>query len=119
MPFAQTLNKLMAERGLSNYQLSKDLDVHPTTIANWLDGKMPRKKTLVQIARYFSVTVDRLTGEDELVDQRTDGSVTDSVLKAAFFGGEKELTPEQIDDLWADVREYAAFKAAQKKGKNG
>lgn len=60
MDFALTLKKLMDERGLTNYQLAKDLDVHPTTVANWLEGKEPRKKTQNQLADYFKITVDEL-----------------------------------------------------------
>lgn len=64
MEFALSLKKLMDEKGLTNYQLAKDLDVHPTTVANWLEGKEPRKKTQIQLANYFKVTVEALlTGE--------------------------------------------------------
>lgn len=55
MEFAQTLKRLMDERGITNYQLAKDLDVHPTTVANWLNGKEPRKKTKFQLAGYFGI----------------------------------------------------------------
>lgn len=44
MNFAQQLSKLMDSRALTNYQLAKDLDIHPTTVANWLAGKTPRKR---------------------------------------------------------------------------
>lgn len=66
MDFAQILSNLMEERSLTNYQLAKDLDIHPTTVANWLSGKEPRKKTLSMLSEYFNVTVDYLlTGEQQ------------------------------------------------------
>lgn len=65
MNFAQTLSNLMAKKGLTNYQLAKDLDVHQTTVANWLEGKPPRRKTAMQLADYFNVTVDYLLGADQ------------------------------------------------------
>ncbi len=65
MTFAQQLSKLMDSRALTNYQLAKDLDIHPTTVANWLSGKIPRKKTLSILADYFGVSVDYLLGNAE------------------------------------------------------
>lgn len=65
MTFAQQLSKLMDSRSLTNYQLAKDLDIHPTTVANWLSGKIPMKKTLAILADYFGVSVDELIGNAE------------------------------------------------------
>lgn len=65
MNFAQQLSKLMDSRALTNYQLAKDLDIHPTTVANWLAGKTPRKKTLAILSDYFGVSVDYLLGNEE------------------------------------------------------
>lgn len=65
MNFSQILKKLMEQRALTNYQLAKDLDIHPTTVANWLNGKVPRKKTLSILAAYFDVSVDYLLGNEQ------------------------------------------------------
>ena len=65
MNFAQRLRELMESQALTNYQLAKDLDVHPTTITNWLDGKEPRKKTLASLAAYFNVSTNYLLGNEE------------------------------------------------------
>lgn len=65
MQFSQVLKSLMDSRGLSNYQLAKDLDIHPTTVANWLDGKLPRKKTQLDLATYFDVPIDYLMGSEQ------------------------------------------------------
>ena len=41
--------------------------------------------------------------------------VSDAELKAAFFDGySDELTQEEIDELWADAKDYARFKAEQR-----
>lgn len=55
----------MDSKALTNYQLAKDLDIHPSTVANWLSGKIPRKKTLALLADYFGVSVDYLLGNGE------------------------------------------------------
>ena len=65
MEFAQILENLMKEHNLSNYQFAKDLDIHPTTVANWLSGKEPRKRTLAMLSNYFDVSVDYLLGKEE------------------------------------------------------
>lgn len=64
MNFPQILQNLLDTNRLTNYQLAKNLDVHPTTVANWLSGKTPRKRTLGQIADYFGVTTDYLLGRE-------------------------------------------------------
>lgn len=65
MQFSQRLKQLMDQRGLTNYQLAKDLDVHQSTVAYWLEGKVPRKRTQMQIAKYFNVPVEYLMGTEE------------------------------------------------------
>lgn len=36
-------------------------------------------------------------------------------LQAAFWGGEKDLSQEDLDDMWNDVERFAAFLAEKKK----
>ncbi len=65
MAFAQNLNHLMQVKGLTNYQLSKDLDVHATSITNWLsDNSKPIKRMQVRLADYFGITIDELMGDE-------------------------------------------------------
>lgn len=42
-------------------------------------------------------------------------AATDSNIKAALWGGDKDLSQEDIDALWDDVRAYAEFKTQQRK----
>lgn len=66
MPFAQVLQTLMDKNGLTNYQLSKALDCHQTSVKNWLDGAKPQKLMLKKIAEYFGVSMDYLlTGKQK------------------------------------------------------
>jgi hypothetical protein len=43
--------------------------------------------------------------------------VTDYELKAAFFGGEDDLSPEQIEALWQETKDYISFRKQQMKKK--
>lgn len=61
MSFEKNLNRLMKERGLSRYRLSKDLGVSPQTACNWADGKsIPDTKSAMKLSEYFGVTVESL-----------------------------------------------------------
>lgn len=61
MSFEKNLNRLMNERGLSRYRISKDLGVSPQTACNWADGKsIPDIKSAMKLAEYFGVTVEAL-----------------------------------------------------------
>lgn len=114
MQFSQILAKLMDENGLTNYQLAKDLDVHPSTVANWLDGKTPRKKTLLQISRYFNVSTEFLLGSEQKENapaQKGEHVVTDEDIKFALWGDSSNIDDEDL----ADVKRYAAFVAERKK----
>lgn len=48
MSFAQKLNDIMLQRNINAYKLSKLLNVHPTTISNWLNGKTEPKLTMIK-----------------------------------------------------------------------
>lgn len=115
MDFAQTLSKLMEKRSLTNYQLAKDLDIHPTTVANWLAGKEPRKKTLSILSDYFNVTVDYLlTGEqkEKPAAKNDELDILDEV-DIAFYGEYKELSDDEKDvvrDMVRVMRERRAKK---------
>lgn len=44
--------------------------------------------------------------------------VTDSRVKAAFFNGaDPDLTPEEMDEMWAEAKAYINFKIQQRRSK--
>lgn len=114
MSFAQRLSELMASRTLTNYQLAKDLDIHPTTVANWLAGKAPRKKTLALLAEYFGVSTDYLLGNEQKEKPATDGqAINEEALKLALFGGNTDVT----DAMWEEAKNYIQYIKERKKRK--
>ena len=38
---------------------------------------------------------------------------------AAFWGGDKDLSREELDAMWKDVERFAAFVAEQKRRERG
>lgn len=111
--FAKRLRVLRESQGYTSQQALADaLGVAQSTIANWECGRRePNHETLLRLADFFSVTVDYLMGHS---DDPQGGRVTDASIKAALWGGDQDLSQAELDELWEDVREYAAYKAAQK-----
>lgn len=85
MEFAQTLQKLMYERGVSNYQLAKALGCHQSNVAYWLNGdRTPQKRMRLAIAEYFGIPVSALNIKEK------GGMIFDtSVLNGFEFDQEK------------------------------
>lgn len=116
--FAARLRGLRENSGYRSQQdLAAALGVAQSTVANWECGRRePNHETTVKLADFFGVTVDYLMGRS---DDPQGGAVSDEGLKAAFWGGEEDLSPQEMDELWKDVREYAAYKAEQVRRRRG
>ena len=58
--------KLLREAaGLSQYGLSKMINIHPTTISQWETGnRVPDLEMVKTVAQYFNVTTDFLMGKE-------------------------------------------------------
>ena len=75
MSFAQRLRNLMDEKQMTAYRLSKKINVHQTTISNWIHGKTnPNSETIQKIASALGVSVDYLLlGNEEKDDIKIPG----------------------------------------------
>ena len=93
MKFAQILKKIMDERQVTNYELAKKLDIHPTTVANWLDGAMPRKKMMGRLADYFNVSIEYLLGTENEKSPTPEGAEL-TELEKDILERMSRLTPE-------------------------
>lgn len=63
MEFAQRLNEMLEEKGVTAYRLSKSLGIHQTTVKNWVDGtSKPRTEFVQKMADFFGVSPDYLMG---------------------------------------------------------
>jgi transcriptional regulator with XRE-family HTH domain len=61
MGFKENLKRLRTERGWTQEQLARLLDVSLRSYTNWeADGREPRYAVLVRLARVFGVTADEL-----------------------------------------------------------
>ena len=61
MPFCDTLRTLIDERGLTQKQLAKDLEIPVSTLGGYVQGTSePDFETLKLFANYFNVSADYL-----------------------------------------------------------
>ncbi len=64
--FNERLKELRIDKGLSQFELAKDLAVSQRSISSWETGfRQPDFETLGKIAKYFGVTTDYMLGLDE------------------------------------------------------
>ena len=109
--FAQRMKELRQKGGCSQTDLAQNLGVSQSAVANWEGGsREPSHEMTRRIADWFGVTVDYLMGRS---DDPKGGGATEEELRAALWGGEADLTPQEMDELWRDVKEYANYKAEQ------
>ena len=61
--FRHILKELRTEKGLGQVELSKALSVSKGVISLWENGlREPTMHSLIQIAKFFNVTIDYLVG---------------------------------------------------------
>lgn len=67
MIFTDRVKALIKERGITQDQFNKDVDISKNTLSFWeKEGRLPKPRKLLEIANYFHVSVEALTGEADL-----------------------------------------------------
>lgn len=121
------IRELRTASGLKQIELAKSLSMSQAALSGYETGKYePDFDTLQKIADYFSVSVDYVIGRCDSpkpspLSQTKEDEISKNQMKAAFWGGEKDLSQEELDDMWNDVERFAAFLAEKKRQekKNG
>ena len=68
MEFHEKLQELRKQKGLTQEELAESLFVSRTAVSKWESGRgYPNIDSLKAIARFFSVTIDKLLSSDELL----------------------------------------------------
>lgn len=108
----EKINLLLAKNQMTGAELERKLGVTRSVYSQWNTGKTkPSKKRLGQIAELFGVPVEEIMPDDVAQESKTKLSVaTDEQVKFALFG-----TDEISDELFAEVRRYAAYAMEQEK----
>jgi len=98
MNFAKRLRFLRAQKGLSQAETARRLNINRITYGQYETGRRhPDYETLQKIADFFNCSLDYLLGRevDEVVDIK---EALENKTKKATWGG-KELTDEQREKL--------------------
>ena len=62
-PFFENLSKLIKDNGLAISKALSDLKMSETNYYRWRSGKFPKTSNLIDIAKYFNVSLDYLIGD--------------------------------------------------------
>jgi len=92
----------------------KDAGVGASFISDLNRGQTPSVAKVQMLADYLGCTTSELLGESP-APAGDSAPASDQQLKAAFWGGDKDLSQEDLDAMWADVKNFAAFVAEKKK----
>lgn len=112
---------LVDEAHMEQKQFASILGTTDKTVSAWRTGRSKSyTKYLPQIAEALGTTTEYLlTGEGPKKKPAPAVSDSDTIsedeIKAAFWGGDKDLSQEDLDAMWKDVKRFAAFVAQQKK----
>ena len=82
MCFPKRLKELRLEKGETQNELAKSIEVGRTTISEYESGKIvPKQEGLLKIANHFDVSVDYLTGvSDERATHKQNVTDLDALL---------------------------------------
>ena len=64
MTFAEKLQKLRKQNGLSQEQLAEKLNVSRQAVSKWEMGTIPDMENMVKLGRYFDCSLDYLMNDD-------------------------------------------------------
>lgn len=93
MIFTERVKSLIKERGITQDQFNKGVDISKNTLSYWeKEGRLPKPRKLQEIADYFGVSVEYLTGEEdrEASDARSTERFLDFLEEEGYAVEQKE-----------------------------
>lgn len=107
--------KLLKEKGVTPYQVSKATGVAQSSLSDWENGRSkPKYEKMLAISDYFGVSVDYLLGNEPKEKTPAEADVTFDDFTYAMYGEAKELTDEDKNMLLEMAR---MLKKRQQEGK--
>lgn len=92
--------KLLKEKGVTPYQVSKATGVAQSSLSDWKNGRSkPKYEKMLAISDYFGVSVDYLLGNEPKEKTPAEADVTFDDFTYAMYGEAKELTDEDKNML--------------------
>ena len=111
MDLCNRLERLLEERELTQCKVAEDLHIARSTMNGYVKGKrQPDYETLIQLARYFDVSVDYLLGVTN-VRKNAEGSL--SIREGDLVGIYRSLQAEKQDLLLEQALLYKKHELRQ------
>ena len=118
--FSDNYIRLCKEKGVGVTVASQEIGYSANSGKKWSEGSVPRKTTLLKIAEYFGVTVDKLM-EGQPTMSYGDAPLVE-MKKAATSDGDglsdKELLLLSIFNSLPEDRQWAILRQAQAEAQN-
>lgn len=120
MDVVDRIFELLDSTTMEQQEFARRVGVSDDTASNW------RRRRSASYTRYLPKIAEVLhTSTTYLLEgirpEAAQGGVkstpSDAELQAAFWGGDADLPPEELAEMWADVKEYARYKMEQRKKK--
>ena len=104
----QIVKTLCREKGITQKELAKIIDVSPNTIKNW-ENNLPNGDTLLKIADCFGVTTDYLLGRssNKLLSRKNERDIQKS-LKQIYDGLDDSLSLAYLNNGGVELSEEDA-----------
>lgn len=108
---------LCRQKGVSPSRAAEDAGLNKSTVTKWKNDAAahPTGKVIEKLTRYFGISVAELVGENPAFSEEGKRVITDEEIKFALFGGDGEIT----DEMYQEVRNFAAFVKAREDRKKG
>lgn len=122
---ANRIKQGLSIRGMTQQELCTKTGIKKSAMSQYCRGAFePKQDKVALIAAALNVDEAWLMGYDVPMERHSitvDASspADKSTLQAAFWGGDKDLSQEDMDAMWNDVERFAAFLAEQKKREKG
>ena len=115
MTLGERIRAARNAKGLTQKQLAEKIGAKHNSISDWENDKnCPDTSTIQHLCQALDCEPNYFLGSDQAEEPP---ELSESALRAAFWGGATGLSPEEEDELWDDVRSYAEFKRRQREGK--
>lgn len=108
MTFADRLNQILSEQGITAYKVSKDTKISNSILSDWRLGKrIPSGEKIEVLATYLNVSVDYLLGLSDDPTPKATGAAIGYGSKEYVIRG---LSKEEFEEL-QNYLEYQRSKA--------
>lgn len=103
MDLGEYIKSLRKAKGLSQEELGTIVGVQRAAVQKWESGKTQnlKRETIEKLASFFGISPAAFFEDN--IDNNS--FVSDDVLKFALFGGDKEITDSQLEE----VKRFAKF----------